>query len=215
MKLRLAVEGSVQILILTESITSKDVAIIKAGVGKLLKNGKNRIILEMDGANSLPDEVIRDIGVLDNLARELAGRIVIVCANEILKKKLEVFAKPPLVLCCTTRKSALAAFSLPELLDEGQESNQNPLLGGSTPQSTPPFTRSTAKDAALAEEVGELGRVRRELAEMKKENQILHDQLLGLVKSRRQNVDSEALLEKIRALELEVEKLLLPSVKSP
>ena len=60
----------------------------------------------------------------------------------------------------------------------------------------------------MTRELGELGTVRRDLAALKKENQVLNDQLLELVETRRENVDSAALTLKIRALELEVEKLL-------
>ena len=257
MKLKLAEESNIQILEITENVTSKDVEIIKAGIGTLLKKGKNRIILEVDGSNTLPDEVIRDIGFLDNLARELFGRIVIITSNALLNNKLDVFAAPPVVLCYPDRKSAIAGFASAAPLDEtkkksarapgaatastptlpaalaalgdaasgketpsAKETHTTPASATSLEASVPsiasesPTTESpTTRDAILANEVGELGTVRKELAAMKKENQILHDRLLELVENRRQAVDSAALTEKIRALEIEVEKLIVPPAR--
>jgi len=249
MKLKLAVESGVHIFVVTESVSSKDVEIIKAGLNNLLKNGKNRIILEVNAPEALPDEVIRDIGILDNLARELAGRIVVVTPNEELKKKLEVFASPPLVLCYSDRITAIAGFSATGPLDAGKEMNAaskgsmappepvksapvseavpppEPVKPAAAPQSLAPLAPATPvaqvspvphmspdpqaiRDAILARELGEIGAVRRDLAAMKRENQVLHNQLLELVEGRRQTVDSAALILKIRALEWEVEKLL-------
>jgi hypothetical protein len=213
MKLKLVQENNIQILMVSEGVTSKDVEIIKAGITKILKTGKNKILLEVNGSDTLPDDVIRDIGIMDNLARELSGRIVIVTSNAALKKKLDIFATPPLILCFVDRKSAMAAFSPQGPLDEGKKKHAPapPLPAPPAPAlssasvSTP---QPVSKDTILAREAGDLGVLRKDLAELKRENQILHDRLLALVENRRQSVDSTALTAKIRALELEVEKLL-------
>jgi hypothetical protein len=215
MKIKLVVESGIHILLLTDTVTVKDVEIIGAGLRKLLKNGKNRIILELDGSESLPDEVIRDIGFLDNMARELAGRIVLVSASEVLRKKLEIFSNPPLLLCTPSRKKGIEEFSQAAPLDEGKAAAR-PVPPQGAPQGAPPQggPLQGPKEEALAREQGELGKVRRELAVEKGENRILHGQLFALMENRRQMVDSAALIEKIRALELEVEKLLVVPAKT-
>src|SRR5690349_18813911 len=126
MKIKLDAEKDVQILVASEGVTVKDVAILRAGVGKLLKMGKNRIALEVVGSDSLPDEVIRDLGVLDNLARELAGRVVIISENAALRKKLEEFSKPAALLCFPNRKSAIAALLNTGALDENKDKSVLP-----------------------------------------------------------------------------------------
>ncbi|MEO5971187.1 MAG: hypothetical protein ABIQ95_14765 [Bdellovibrionia bacterium] len=111
MKLELTVESDVQILMISDNITSKDVKIVKAGMRKLFETGKNKIILEVNSLETLPYEVIRDIGVLSNLARDYSGHIVVVTSNELLKNKLAYFAKPPMFICCRDRSTGIASFA--------------------------------------------------------------------------------------------------------
>ena len=54
------------------------IAVLKAGLTKLLQNGKNRIIVHLFDCESLSSDVIRELAILDVFARELSGKIVLV-----------------------------------------------------------------------------------------------------------------------------------------
>jgi hypothetical protein len=205
MKLKLSAENHVDILTASEAITPKDIAVLKAGITRLFQNGKNKIILELPSQSqeSLPEEVIRELGTLDNFARELSGRIVVVAVNPAVRARVQSFAKPPVVLCHASLAEGLAVFAPPPPLDSKVESAVPGL---------PPLPVLT-KEEIVAREIGELGGIRKQLATAEKDNKLLHAQLARFLSERRSGGEQAAFQEKIRALELEIEKLLNPPAK--
>ncbi len=211
MKLKLTSEDHIDILSASDAITEKDISILKAGITKLFQNGKNKIVFELPGGGQerLAPEVIRELGMLDNFARELAGRIVVVSSSSEILAGIQAFASPPLVLCYATRKEALAVFAAPPPLDTvpGQpEALVDPLA--------PPLVAGLTKEDYLARELGDLGQIRKQLADAERDNRLLQEQIVRQVTDRRAVVGTDALHEKIVALEQEIEKLLYPPAKS-
>ena len=264
MKLKLSAENNVDILTSSEEITSKDISVLKAGITRLFQNGKNKIVFELPttAQTTISEEVIRELGLLDNFARELSGRIVVVSANPNIMQRIQAFASPPIVLCHATRKEALAVFAAAPPLDAKVEPPipappapvavapatvpVTPAPAVKAPVEPPPVQAPKAvvpppaaagapgakaaapvaadappelvggltKDAFLARELGDLGQIRKQLADAERENRVLQEQLVRVVVERRVSGDGEALHEKIKALELEVEKLLSAPPKS-
>jgi anti-anti-sigma regulatory factor len=113
LKIALETVKNIAILRVTEAVTIRDVEILRAGLVKILKTGKNKIILELPANDSLPSEVIRELASFDIMARELAGRLVLAGVTTGLKTKIEVFALPPVILTFESREKAIEFFSLP------------------------------------------------------------------------------------------------------
>jgi hypothetical protein len=341
MKLKLTVEKGIQVIVISEEISAKDAGIIRAGISKLFKNGKNRVMIEISDSHLIPDEVIRDLSSLDILARELSGRIVLVSPNAEIRSKVENFVIPPLFLTYPDRASGFAFFehlddvedqwaqelekakglekektaekakeredvkerkrqtrraqglsdeaadaagptaskkklasapvtppapseapSIPVQSADGKapgvvvpdSSAASPRNSPAPPAASPPVPTPSAppvgtppavgtvtvassavvpaplgkvsvsspsaagsysKEDVYRGESGELGRVRKELAELKKENELLHRQVFDLFIERRNAADHKGYEAKISALEEELEKLLLAATNKP
>ncbi|MEN9722795.1 MAG: hypothetical protein RJB38_781 [Pseudomonadota bacterium] len=109
MKLTLNRQGVVEILTTSGEIAARDISILKAGIGKLIRDGKNQILLE-HSEDSMPDELIRELMALDLLSRELAGRMVIVATQSALRTKLQTFARPMTLESFSDRAAAFQFF---------------------------------------------------------------------------------------------------------
>ncbi len=95
---------------LLEAITAADVATLKAGVANLLKNGKNRIIIELTDQADIPNEFIKELAALDLISRELAGRIVLVNLSAPVASKVANFSNPPQLVALKTAADAVEVF---------------------------------------------------------------------------------------------------------
>lgn len=231
MKIKLSNQGEIQILSTSEAITIQDIKVLKAGVGNLFKNGKNKVIVEIAPGTSLPSEVLRELAVLDIFARELAGKIVVSGINEQTKKQIEAYGRPPIVHCFVTREEALAAFKpepKPEPKAEAKpatEKAQAPAAAAPAPAAAAPAASSTgdtsAADAEIQKlreqiknaEAGELGALRKKVAQLEEENATLKAQIITLFTARATAPDNASLEEKIKALETKLEEKLQEAKK--
>lgn len=213
MKLALTSEKSIPVLTVSEGITEHDIQILRAGITKLFKSGRNKIILEVPGLDSMPGEVIRQLSTFDILARELSGRLVVAGVSQALKTKIEVFANPPTVLTFENRGEALEFFTTP--------------LPQTVPTATPPAPGSTAAAGAVAG-VGagavnaetealraEQNSLKQRLQTLEKENKALKEQVVLATIARRVPEDEAAYLQKIQTLEAKIEKLLAEAPVAP
>lgn len=206
MKLKLLAEKDVQILVATEAITVRDAQVLQSGINKLLKNGKNLILVDLGSVQEqdLPPEVLMNLAHLDLVARELSGRVVLGGVSAQLRQKIEHHAKPPVILCFEEREKAIAFLRDPE---------------GAEAAHAAPQAQAALSEAQLAEilqkkdkvrqrELQELGPIRKQLAQAEEENRFLRKQLEAAVHDHRRPVDAKAQEEKIRALETELNRLL-------
>lgn len=181
MKIALTAEKSIPILTVSEGITSHDLQVLRAGIIQLFKSGKNKIILELPNLDSVPGEVIRELSSFDIMARELSGRLIVAGVSPGLKTKIEVFAKPPIILTFENREKALEFFTAPAVAVVSPDAD----------------TLRTEQNS-----------MKQKLHNLELENKLLKEQIVLATIARRPPHDEIAYLEKIQLLEAKIEKLL-------
>jgi hypothetical protein len=77
LKLKLEIQEGVTILVVTEDVTNQHFAILKAGLLKLFQSGKKSILLDLIGVTQMTPDVMREITVLQQLAPEMDGQLMI------------------------------------------------------------------------------------------------------------------------------------------
>ena len=204
MKIALVAEKSIPILTASEGITTHDLQVLRAGVIKLFKSGKNKIILELPNLDSLPGEVIRELSTFDLLARELSGRLVIAGVNAALKTKIEVFAKPPIVLTFESREKALEFLTAPPTPEVPPTTAASTTAAPSAPGAVAPPVATGEADELRAEQSS----MKQRLHDLELENKLLKEQIILATIARRPPNDEVAYVEKIQTLEAKIEKLL-------
>src|SRR3954465_5442354 len=98
------------ILVAKGTISPEKFPVLKAGIKKLFKDGKNKIILELPDSSSFPPEILRELTALNIVASELSGQIVLAKIEPLTRSKIENFAKPPIIRCFMNRDAAIAFF---------------------------------------------------------------------------------------------------------
>ncbi len=205
MKLALRQEDGCSVLQIQGDIDIHNFAVLKAGLSKLLQNGKNRIVLHMQHSGDLSAEVIRELAILDVFARELSGKLVIASDSPDLKVKVLGFAKPPIVGILPS-----VAKAVEYLKDLNAPSNEE--SGESVPELKAQLFAKTKEVAALEAQLkqvdaSEVRNLRGENAELKGKVALLEGQVGELSAKRRQPADAEGFLEKLEAMEETVRKL--------
>jgi hypothetical protein len=223
--------NSVEILTITGPITVQESKVLRAGIAAHLKNGKNRIVLELVDAQSLPPEVLKDLAGLDLLARELSGRIVAAGVSQDLRARLALFATPPIIPCFQKREEALKYFVGPLTPDAvlcarqaaaaasaaggaaAPAAGAGPSAAAASAPAGPPKTREEIRQA----ELGELGQLRKKVSELQAENGVLQDQLESMLVRGKTPPDEAAYQQRIRTLEDRLAVLLeqLKDLKAP
>ncbi len=209
MKLALRSERGVEILIGSESISSNDVRVLKAGISKIFRAGKNRIVLDLPESDSIPFDVLRELTELDLLARELSGRLVLSGLKSTARAQVSSFANPPPIECFASVEEAIQHFIKP---------GPGKAAGGVEPAGAAPTTSVTpeSKQQHRSAELGELGTLRREVAQLKDENEVLRKHLQFLLIERRRPKDEDSYRRTIENLQEQIEALIAPeSVESP
>lgn len=188
-----------EILSVTGPVVDLDAKILRAGITKILKTGKNKIVVEFSEP-SAPQELsanaLREMAAFDVLARELSGRLVLGSVSPELRVKIEAFAKPPVVLCFGTRKEAIDFLTAPPT---------------SAKIETPPpaaLTGEPAPNAELASLHEEQNALKSRLLMLEEENKALKEQVVITTLTRRAPENEAAYHEKIEGLEAKVAKLL-------
>lgn len=204
MKLSLRQEDGVSVLEVSGAVDAQNFQVLKAGISKLLRDGKNRIVLQVVDADQIPSDVMRELAIVDVFARELSGKIVLASENEKLKESVRAFAKPPMIPILSTVALCLEYFrNLSADDEEGGESVEE-------------LKKSiAAKDKAIAALEGrikqmdpkELQALRNDKAALQSKVTLLETQVAEFVKARRDPGDVAGFLEKITFLEDSVKKL--------
>jgi anti-anti-sigma regulatory factor len=191
LKIALETLKGISVLSVTETVTEHDIEVLRAGLVKILKTGKNKIILELPKNDSLPSEVIRELASFDIMARELAGRLVLAGITAVLKTKIEVFAMPPVILTFENREKAIEFFAAPPAVE--------------TPVA--PANIANSNEAAAAA-VDEQNSFKTRIHELEQENKLLKEQIVLATIARRPPSDEAGYLEKIASLEGKIAKML-------
>jgi anti-anti-sigma regulatory factor len=205
MKIALRQEENISILDIEGGIDQHNFDVLKAGLSKLLRNGKNRIVLHLKDAGDLHPDVIRELAILDVFARELSGKLVLASESPELKQKVHTFAKPPVVgILPSVPKAVEYLHDLDSL--EGDEGGEN------LTEVSAALEAKTKEVAALEARLkqtdsGESARLRAENAALNEKVRMLETQIGELLGERKQPVDAEGFLEKFEVLEETVRKL--------
>lgn len=193
MKLKLTHEKGVEILSASGAIVDHESKVLRAGISKILKTGKNKILLELPESPDLSSAVIREIAAFDVLARELSGRIVLSGVSPALRAKIEAFAQPPVILCF---ESKAKAFDF--------------LLG--PPKADPVVAAVPAPTSASTEELDKLKSedrlLRSHLHALEQENKRLKEQVVKTTLARRPPSDEADYARRISYLEGKLQKVL-------
>lgn len=136
MKLRLEAVKDISVLVVEGAITPENFAVLRAGIKKLFKDGKNKIILELPDSGTFTPPILREIASLNLMAAELAGSIVLAQIAPLTRAKIEAFSKPPAVRCFADREAA-AEFFYPK------GSEEIPKAPATTPSQTAPVPSVT------------------------------------------------------------------------
>jgi hypothetical protein len=187
MKLKLENSRDINILQATGAITSENLAVLRAGIKKLFRDGKNKIVLELPDSDSIAPDVLRELAVLNLLASELAGQIVLAAISPLTRSKIESFSNPPAVRCFDSREKAIQYFH-PSVAEE--EAIQDD-----------PDTVLAKKEEIRDREINELGDLRKRLVELESENRELHRRIQEIVIARRDPPDLEAWKTRVDSLE--------------
>lgn len=110
MQLKLEAVRDINVLVASGPIEPANFAVLKAGLKKLFKEGKNKIILELPDSSTLSTEILRELAVMNLLASELAGQILLAGISPLTRAKIESFSKPPVVRCFASRADAVEFF---------------------------------------------------------------------------------------------------------
>lgn len=217
MKLTLAKDRGVDVLTTSGAIEAQEAAVLKAGVGKLIRDGKNQIAIEISEAR-VPTELIRELIALDLLARELSGRVVVVASQKQLRTEIESFARPVTLSSFETRAQALEFFdkanAAPLAPIAVPDDGAKPAAAiTAAPAQVQPAAEPQAEVKLLKEqirerELKEVGELRKTIARLEDENKALLGQLQTLVIERRMPPDEAAYRERVRDLEDKLEKLM-------
>jgi anti-anti-sigma factor len=197
MKVSLRHEDSIAILEVSGEVDPHNFEVLKAGLTKLLRDGKNRIILNLNDASELESDVLRELAILDVFARELSGKIVLAADSEELREGVKIFAKPPVIPIVSSVAIALDYFkkSGPQEEEEADPEALRVALEGKNQEIEALKARLKQLDPK------ELNELRAQNAGLKSKVTLLEAQAEDLMKERRKPVDAEGFLEKIAALE--------------
>jgi anti-anti-sigma regulatory factor len=211
MKLALRQVDGVSILDVSGPVDLASFQVLKAGISKLMRDGKNRIVLQITDADQIPSEVMRELAIVDLFARELSGKIILASANEKLKENVRAFAKPPVIPILSTVELCLEYFKNLTDEEEGGESSaeQKKALDAKEKEITALNARLKQLDPA------EIQKVRSEKAELQMKVTLLESQVAEFIKHQRDPGDVAGFLEKITFLEDNVKKLGAASGEAP
>lgn len=198
MKVSLRHEDSIAILEVTGEVDAHNFQVLKAGLTKLLRAGKNRIILSLQDANELESDVLRELAIIDVFARELSGKIVLAAESEELREGVKIFAKPPVIPIVSSIPIALDYFKKSEPKEEAEEADPEALKASLQAKDR----EIEALNARLAQlDPKETNELRAQNAALRSKVSQLEGQVEDLMKEKRVPADAEGFLEKISALE--------------
>jgi hypothetical protein len=208
MKLKLDAIRDISVLLAEGPITPENFAILRAGIKKLFKDGKNKIILELPDSGTFTPPLLRELATLNLMAAELSGSIVLAKIAPLTRAKIEAFSKPPSVRCFVDREAA-SEFFYPKVVDEAvkvpvpvpaQAPAPTPAVVAA-PEAVNDDKSKQFKAEIRGKEMGDLGTVRKKLSDLEAENAELKGRVAEMVVTRRDPPDLDSWKEKVTILE--------------
>ena len=195
MQLSLESVSNVSILSAQGPIREREVAVLLAGIRKLFRDGKNRLVLELPDAAGMSSDHLRELLQLNLLAAELSGEIVLAGIDAATVTRIATFSSPPFLKTFASRALALAHFA--PKVDAHAEIALSPK--GATP--APASVTSGTRDEIRHRELNDLGALRKKIEQLESENRGLAEQLESKLFIYREPVATEQWEKKVEALE--------------
>ena len=151
MKLTLDKHKELAILRVSEEVSAKDLEILRAGIQKFFRDGKNKIVIDITNVKELNTPFIREIAILNILAAELAGSVVFAGVNEKFKQKMLAFSKPAAFAYYSSEEEAKNHLAGAPPTDEAAK--QNPVSPPSAAAAQGPEAGAEHQVADLLREV--------------------------------------------------------------
>jgi len=111
MQVKLSAQKGFSVISASGNIDDASAAILKAGLTKILRSGKNRMVVDLSAATQVSPLSFKEISALNRLARELQGEIVVLAPDAKLRAGFEEFNPAHDVKVLTDLTSALASLS--------------------------------------------------------------------------------------------------------
>ncbi len=198
MKIQLRNQDGIEVLELEGSIDAHDMQVLKAGITKLLRAGKNRIILSFaDSIALITGDILREIAILDLFAKELAGAVVLATSNEKLTQVILNYTKPSVLSAFPEVKLAVSFFknAKEESLKPFDSKVANEQLAAKDTEI------SALKNQLKLLDPREVADLRKKNAELLKQNGMLEEELAASLKVRRAPPTVAAYEQKVNLLE--------------
>lgn len=200
MKLELDHHENIAILNVSGEVDARQGEILLAGVKRLLRDGKNKILLVMKEVKSIDPDALRELAVLNITAKELSGRIAIVHRQS--DDTFANFSSPPVIDLFHERDEATEFLKNYVQEADQQDDDYIPALKEKIFERDKKI-RALEKQLEIVSAENVAG-LREENARLKKQNEILQTRTFDMIGENRLPRDAESLKLKIKALERSV-----------
>ena len=227
MKLKLTESRGIQTLLVSGEVDDAAFAVLRAGITKIMRSGKNRIAMDLSSVPSITAAMAMETAKLNVLAKELAGEIVVAGANPKVRELFESVQVKPLINHRATLAEAIEGFFRPLSPKPVPVAAPAPVVAPKpaametpTPAPAPSATQiSASKEVAelreelkllkaklLEKEGGGDASLKKDLAESQKHVSLLKRQVEEMVFGRRVPFDEAGHLDRTRVLEGQLEE---------
>lgn len=110
MKAGLSEEQGISILALSEDVTPVNAPVLRSGLTKLLKSGKNKIILDLTKTGKIAGSVLEEIIHIDFIAKQLNGSVILVGRGDLIQEIIKKLPGKITVKYFSTIDAAFDAF---------------------------------------------------------------------------------------------------------
>ncbi|MBI2607028.1 MAG: hypothetical protein HYW49_13220 [Deltaproteobacteria bacterium] len=228
MKLKLAENSDVTILNVLENVDIHSLAVLKAGIAKLLQSGKKKVAINLTEATQLTGPIIRDILQFDQLSGANGGTIVIVGQAPMVNATLKIVGKLTTTRCFENVDDAVAWFANPATADVAPAKAAPPPPPPEPEPEEPPLQvdpndplaqlkithhKLEARNKTLKKKLG--GVNKEMIAKFRAENSLLQKHLIAmngqlrlLMKDRKKPLDRASFAGKLKQLEVALAEFL-------
>ncbi len=206
MKLSLGVTQGFTVLKVDAAVSTHEFQVLKAGITKLMRDGKDRIVLDLSPQQDMEESMIRELGLLNFTARELSGEIVLVATSKVLLQKIDNFANPKPIAIYSKVEEAVE-----HLVRKSKVASE--LAGAPAGAAPEEIQKLQAEITELKKQLkdkegGELAQVKKQNAELVAQNRQLMEQVEAMFLKRVEPPNAASYQEKVTVLEEKVEELL-------
>ncbi len=202
MKLKLIEEKGAHVLDIEGEVDLRGFKILKAGIAKLLKDGKNKMILDFSRTPKIDPGCLRELAELNLIARELSGEILLASLSPMMRMNIENLGKPSALTCFPSRAAALTILTRMGQEPEDEEEDEDTKgMGVEELLAKKKDEVKGLKDQLKQRETGELSKLREQLVTYQTNIKTLEQKVLASLKERRQSDDLAIATERSMMLE--------------